>query len=134
MTVDTEKVGQDVLYTPLRWYIDQISALEVDFHFHQLLSAVLSYWQLLTADESWYEKKFTEIFMPTLKLILVQNFNSLGWFFIFINCYQLSSAVDSWWQLILKNWNGIFMYRLKFTCGFKFSSLDFLPNPDLAQL
>ena len=73
-------------------------ALYVNFHFHQLLSAVISCCQLLTADDCWYEKSLTEIFMYTLKLILLSNFSSLSWF-------SFSSTVISCWQLIWKkNW------------------------------
>ena len=42
-------------------------------------STVISCWQLLTADESWYEKNLTDIFMYNLKLIHVPNFSSLSW-------------------------------------------------------
>ena len=55
------------------WYLCKISALLVYFYFHQLLSAGISCLQLLTADDSWYEKKSTGIFMYTLSLILIQN-------------------------------------------------------------
>ena len=39
----------------LRWNVRQISGLLVDFHF---LSAVNSFWQQLTADDSCHKKKF----------------------------------------------------------------------------
>ena len=53
--------------------------------------------------------------MYTLKLILVPNFSSLGWFWFssaVISSYQLLTAVDSWKE---KNLIGIFMYTLSST-------------------
>ena len=52
-------------------------------------STFISYHQLLTADDSWYGKNFTWIFMYPLKLKHVPNFSSLGWF-------SFSPAVDNW--------------------------------------
>ena len=88
----------------------QISPLYVDFHFHQLLSVVISCWQLLTADDNWYEENSTEIFIYNLMFILVPNFSSLSWFSFsstVISCHQLLTTVDSWWQLIwmIFEWN-----------------------------
>ena len=92
----------------------QISALSVDFHFHQLLSAADGCWQLI-----WKEKNLTGIFMYTLKLVLVPNFISLAWF-LFLSavkgCHQVLTADDSCYE---KKLNGIFIYLLK---------LIFVPN------
>ena len=56
--------------------------------------------------------------MNTLKLILVLNFSSLGWF-------SFSSAVNSCYQLltaVTKKMNGIFIYPLKLILVPNFSS------------
>ena len=151
----------------------KISALQVNFLLHQLLSAIISCWQLMTV---YMKKKSTEIFMYNLILILVPNFNSISWFsfssilsaiiscwqmliaddswyeksdlnsdvhtivyicakfqlswliFIFINCYPLLSAVDSWWQLKWKkfNWN-FYVYTKVYICAeFQLSRLIFI--------
>ena len=55
-----------------------------------------------------YTKVDTCAKFPLSKLIL-----------IFINCYQLLTAVDNLWQLIWKKLTGIFMYTLE---------LKFVPN------
>ena len=68
----------------------------------------------MTAD---MKKNSTGIFMNTLKVILLPNFSSLGWFLFssaFDSCHQLLTAVDSWWQLIwIKfDWN----FHVHFIC------------------
>ena len=143
-------------YTPLRWYVHQISALLVDFHFHLLFSAVGSYWQVIWKKFSWnfhfqskvnictkfqlsrlififincYQiKKNTGIFMYTQKLILVQNFSSLCLFLFsstLISWHQLSSAVDSRWQLIWKKIDWNFHVHTKFDTYTKLSSPGWL--------
>ena len=82
----------------------------------------------MTAD---MKKNLTGIFMYTLKLILMQNFNSLRMIFIFIICYQLSSAVDSYWQLMTadmkKNWLEFVLYTKVDNCAeCQLSSLIFI--------
>ena len=77
-----------------------------------MLSAVTSGWQLMTIDDSWYEINSSGILMNTLKLILLQNFSSLGWFLFsstIISSYQLLTADDSWHE---KKSNVIFIYSL----------------------
>ena len=69
----------------------------------------------MPTDDSLYEKKITGIFLYTLKLILVPNFSSLGWF-------SYSSVVNSCWQLLQKNLNGLFIY-----------SLNVMPVPNLSS-
>ena len=86
------------------------------------LSTVISCWQLLTADDSWYDKNLTGIFIYTLKFILVPNFSSLGWFSfssVVNSCYQLLTADDSCHE---KKLNGIFIYSLKLIPVPNFSS------------
>ena len=75
----------------------QISALSVDFHFHQLLSAIDSCYQPLTA-VYWNFYIDTEV-----KRYAKFQFSRL--FFIFSNFLQLIWAVD-------KKSNGIFIYSL----------------------
>ena len=70
----------------------------------------LNCYQLLTVDDSWYEKSSPGIIMYTLKLILVPNFSSLAWFSfspVVNSCHELLTAVDSWWQMTWKkiDWN-----------------------------
>ena len=90
-------------------------------------------WQLMTlkADDSWYEKKSTGIFMNTLKLILVPNFSSLGWFSFSSavnSCYQLLTADDSWWKLKWQKFDWIIYIHTKVhTCAkFQLSRLIFI--------
>ena len=109
----------------------RISALQLDFNFYQLSTAVISCWRLLTADDSCYEKNFTGIFMYTLKLILVLNFSSLAWFLFspaVNSCHELLTAVDNWWQLIWKKFDWNFYLHTKVdTCAeFQLSSLIFI--------
>ena len=88
-------------------------------------------YQLLTTDDGWYEKNWTETFMYTLKLICVPNFSSLGWFLFSsaVNtCNQLLTAVDSWWQLIGKKfyWN-FYVHTKVDTCAkFELSRMIFI--------
>ena len=63
-------------------------------------SAVNSCHQLLTADDSWYEKKFHWNLYVHNKVDTLAKFQLSRLIFIFINCYQLSSAVDGCWQLM----------------------------------
>ena len=68
------------------------------FSFSWAVKALICCWQLLTVDDSWYEKISTGIFMYTLKLIIVPNFSSLPWFWLSStvnNCHQLLTAVDN---------------------------------------
>ena len=109
----------------------QILAHLADFHFHQLSTTVISCWRLLKTDDSWYEKSLTGIVVYTLKLILVPNFSSLGWFLFsstVISCHQLLTAVDSWWQLIWKKFDWNFYVHTKVdTCAkFQLSRLIFI--------
>ena len=74
------------------------------------LIAVYICWQLLTADDSCYEKKLNKIFINTLKVIYVPHFSSLAWFSFWsaVNSgCQILTAIDSWWQLFMKKykWN-----------------------------
>ena len=109
-------------------YLCKISALYVDSHFHQLLSVVISCWQLMTSD---MKKNLTGIFMYRLKLILVKKFSSLGLFSFssnVISCHKLFSAVDNWWQLIWQkfDWN-IYIHTKVHTCAeFQLSRLIFI--------
>ena len=93
-------------------------------------STVISYCRLLTADDSWYEKNWTGIFMYTLKLILVQKFSSLRLFSFSstISCHQLLTAVDSWWQLIwIKfDWNFYEHTKVDTFAKFQLSRLIFI--------
>ena len=85
-------------------------------------SAFDSCYQLLTANDSSYEKKLTRIFIYTLKLILVLNFSSLAWFpfsSAVNSCYQLLKADDSCYE---KKLNGIFIFPLKLISVPNFSS------------
>ena len=77
------------------------------------LSAVNSCWQLLTPNDSCHKQNLNGIIIYPLKLIPVPNFSSLQLILIFINCYQLSSAVDSCWQLMTADMNKIW---LEFSC------------------
>ena len=67
----------DVLYTPLGWFVYQISALSADIYFDQEFSAVDSYCPMMIDD---MKKKLTGFFTNTLKLTRVPNFSALGWF------------------------------------------------------
>ena len=82
--------------------------------------------QLLTADDSCHEKSLNVIFIYTLKVICVPNFSPLGWFSfssVVISFHQLSTAVDSWWQLSWKKLYWILIYTLKVICVPNFSLL-----------
>ena len=74
------------------------------------------------------KKKMIGIFMYTLKVILVPNFRSLG-LFLFSSavnsCYQLLTAVDSWWHLIWKkfDWNFYVNTKVGTWAEFQLSSL-----------
>ena len=63
-------------------------------------------------------------------MICVPNFSSLSWFSFWSNIlihHQLSTAVDSWWQLIWKKITEIFICTLKFMCAkFQLSRLIFV--------
>ena len=102
--------------------------LSTPINFYQLLSAFISCWQLMPADMN---KELTGIFMYTLKLILLPNFSSLGWFSFSsttVSCCQLLTAVDCWWQLIWKKnyWN-FFVHTKVNTCAeFQLSRLIFI--------
>ena len=50
----------------------------VKFQLSRLIFIFMNCYQLLTADESCYEKNSTEIFMYTIKFILGPNFSSLS--------------------------------------------------------
>ena len=69
-----------------------------------------------------------EFYLYTLKLILVPNFSSLRWFSFLSAVYQLSSAVDSWWQLLLKkiDWNGYLHTKVYTFAKFQLSRLIFI--------
>ena len=115
------------MYTP-KLKLVQIFSSPCWFSFS---STVISCHQLLTADDSWYEKKLIGIFMYTLKLILVPNFSSLGWFSFsstVISCHQLLTAVDSWWQLIWKKmyWNFFVHTKVDTSAKFQLSRLIFI--------
>ena len=69
--------------------------------------------------------------MNTLKLILLPNFSSLGWFSFsstVSSCYQLLTAVDSWWQPIWKkiDWNFYIHTKVNTCAKFQLSSLIFI--------
>ena len=69
-------------------------------------------------------KKVNWIFYVNTKVDTCQKFLLSRLIFIFINCYQLSSAVGSCWQLMtadIKNVTGILMYTLKLICDTWFS-------------
>ena len=70
-------------------------------------STVFRCWQLLTADDSCYEKKFNWNFHVHTKVYTNTKFQLSRLIFIFITYYQLISAVDSCWGLIEKkvSWN-----------------------------
>ena len=74
----------------------QLSSLILIFiSCEQLSSVVDCCWQLMTSD---MKKKFTGIFMYTLKLTLVPNFSYLAWFSFLSaikSCYQLLTADNS---------------------------------------
>ena len=77
-------------------------------------STFISYHQLLTADDSWYGKNFTWIFMYPLKLKHVPNFSSLGWFSFSSavnNCYQLLTT-DQLFKIIFESWILILVLKL----------------------
>ena len=123
MKAYTENVDLNVLYKPFRWYVYQISALYVDFHFNyfQLLTAINSLWQLI-----W--KKINWNFHVHTKVNLCAKFQLSRLIFIFINCYPLLSAVDNCWELMtadMKKMTGIFMHTLNFILMPNFSSLGF---------
>ena len=69
--------------------------------------------------------------MCMLKSIYVPNFSSLGWFSFSstaISCWQLLTAVESWWQLIWKklDWN-FYVHTKVDTCAeFQLSRLIFI--------
>ena len=91
-----------------------------------ILSAVNSYWQLLTADDSRHKKNLNGIFIYPLKLIPVPNFSSLGWFSFLSavnSCWQLLTADDSCHKKILY---GIFIYPLNLIPLPNFSSLGWV--------
>ena len=75
-------------------------------------SNVISCWQLLTADGSFYEIKLSSVFIHTLKVICMPNFCSVGWFLFlptFISCHQPLTAGDSWWQLMTADTKKVYM-------------------------
>ena len=81
------------------WYLCNFHLSRLNFIFincQQLLTAVHSEWQLLTADESCQKIFSNEIFIYPLNLIPVPNFSSLGQFYF----HQLSTAFESCWQLM----------------------------------
>ena len=83
-----QRIQMKILCMSLKWYMCQISALYVDFHFHKLFSAVLSCWQLMTE----VMRKWKIFFIYVLKLICMPNSSSLGQLWSLsavINCYQL---------------------------------------------
>ena len=90
-------------------------------------SDVNSCWMLLTADDSCHKQNLNGIFTYPLKLIPAPNFSSLGWF----SFYQLSTDVDSFWQLmraVTKNFEWDFHLPTKAdTCAkFQLSRLIFI--------
>ena len=95
----------------------------------ELTFIFISCYQLLTADDRWYEKKIKWNFIYILKMICMPNFSSLGRFSFLStvnSCWQfwqLMTAFDSWWQLSQKSFNGIFIYPLKLIPVPNFSSL-----------
>ena len=86
-------------------------------------SAVISCQQLLTADNSCYEKKLNVIFIHTPNVCCVPNFSFLGrisFSSAVISCQHLLTADESCYEQSL---NGIFIYTLKVICVPNFSSL-----------
>ena len=61
-------------------------------------SAVNSFWQLLTADDSCHNFFWWDLHLPP-KADTCAKFQLSRLIFIFISCQQLLTAVDSWWQL-----------------------------------
>ena len=75
MTADMKKNLTGIfMYTLKLVLVPNFSSLAL-FSFS---SAVNSCYQLLTADDSCYEKKLNEIFIYPLRLIPVPNFSSVG--------------------------------------------------------
>ena len=75
---------------------------------------------------AYVKKKSTGIFMYTVRLILVPNFSSLGWFSFSSavkSCYQLLTADDNCYE---KKSNGIFIFSLYVIFVPKLSSVDCL--------
>ena len=67
------------------------------------LSAFISDWQLLTADNSWQKLMKTKINLESWNLAKISPIECTWKFqsnFTHISCHQLSTAVNSWWQLI----------------------------------
>ena len=94
---------------------------------NQLSSVANSCQQLLTADNSLH-KKMKQNFHLQPKGDMCAKFQSSRTIFIFISCYQLSSVVNNFQQLLTadnscytKKLNRIFIYSLKVMCA-KFQS------------
>ena len=91
-------------------------------------SNILIYHQLLTAVDSWCQliwKKFNWNFHVHTKVYMCAKFQ-LSRLIFFISCQQVSAAVDSWWQLIWKKLALIYICTLNFICVPIFSSLGWI--------
>ena len=117
----------------INWYFHVYTKVYMctKFQLSKLIFVFIYWYQLLTADDRRYDKKLTEIFMCTIKFLCVLNFSHLGWILFsstFISCHQLLTAVDSWWQLIWKNfdWNLYLHTKVDICAKFQLSSLIFI--------
>ena len=89
------------------------------FLYSQLFAAATSCWQLMKADI----KKINWNFIPTLKVMCMPNFSSLGWISFsstIRSCHQLLTAFDSWWKPSQKKFNFSFYAQIKSDIHAKF--------------
>ena len=61
------------------YHVHSKGGIGAKFQLSRLILIFINWYQLLTADESLYEKNSTGIFMYNLKLILEPNFSSISW-------------------------------------------------------
>ena len=86
-------------------------------------SAVNSCYQLLTADDSCYEKKLNGIFIYPLKLIFVPNFSSLGCLGAWPESVTAHGSRQAKLKLLRFSWAGAFAWVEQFWLKVKLRTL-----------